>query len=327
MSRLRIVVIGGSGFIGTRLVAELAAAGHDVVIADKVRSRAYPALSVACDVRDLDAVKRVVTGRDVIYNLAAEHADDVQPIELYDQVNVDGARMVCRAAAEEGVSRIIFTSSVAIYGFADGELHEESPARPFNDYGRTKLEAERVYDAWYGEAAGRTLVVMRPTVVFGEGNRGNVFNLIRQLASGVFVMIGDGANRKSMAYVENVSACLTWALGLPAGRHVFNYADKPDFDMNALVRTVRTALGKSPKPWLRVPLGLGLAGGKMFDVAAAISRKRLPISAVRVRKFTASTVISSDRVRAMGFIPPHALDEGLRRTLAVEFGATQRVEP
>jgi len=122
-----------------------------------------------------------------------------------------------------------------------------------------------------------------------------------------------------MAYVENVAACLEWTLGLPIGRHVFNYADKPDYDMNGLVRAVRSALGKSPRPWLRVPLGIGLAGGRVFDAVSALSGRKLPISAVRVRKFTASTVIASERLRSMGFVAPHALDDGLQRTLAAEF--------
>ena len=104
--------------------------GHDVSIADKVKSRVHPDRSVICDVRDPEAVKRAIAGRDVIYNLAAEHADDVRPISLYDKVNVDGARVVCKAATEAGILRIIFTSSVAIYGFATEELHEGSPARP-----------------------------------------------------------------------------------------------------------------------------------------------------------------------------------------------------
>jgi nucleoside-diphosphate-sugar epimerase len=319
VSALRLVVLGGSGFIGSRLVSRLVAEGHDVVIADKRPSAVHPARCVTCDVRDYDAVLRAVAGRDVIINLAAEHQDNVQPISLYDEVNVEGAKLVCRAATEAKIARIVFTSSVAIYGFATEELREESPARPFNDYGRTKLEAERVYDAWYGEQPGRTLVVMRPTVVFGEGNRGNVYNLIRQLASGFFVMIGDGKNRKSMAYVENVAACLSWTLGLPVGRHLFNYADKPDFDMNDLVRVVRQALGKSPRPPARLPLSVGLAGGRVFDAIAAITGKTLPISTVRVRKFTANTMISSERLRSMGFVAPVAIADGLTRTLAAEF--------
>lgn len=72
-------------------------------------------------------------------------------------------------------------------------------------------------------------------MVFGEQNRGNVYNLLRQIASGKFIMIGSGQNRKSMAYVENVAAFIEHALGFGPGVHIYNYIDKPDFDMNTLV--------------------------------------------------------------------------------------------
>ncbi len=87
-------------------------------------------------------------------------------------------------------------------------------------------------------------MIVRPTVVFGEQNRGNVYNLLRQIASGKFMMIGDGTNRKSMAYVENVAAFLEYSLGFENGVHIYNYIDKPDFDMNTLVSKVNKALGK-----------------------------------------------------------------------------------
>jgi nucleoside-diphosphate-sugar epimerase len=203
-----------------------------------------PALWQRCDIRDVESVRRVCQGRDFILNLAAQHRDDVTPISLYHEVNVEGSRNVCRVAEEEGIDRILFTSSAAIYGFPEGEVGEESPARPFNEYGRTKWAAEGVYREWLArDPDRRSLTIVRPTVVFGEGNRGNVFNLLNQVASRRFVMVGDGRNRKSMAYVENVAGFLEHCVGLGPGEHLYNYVDKPDLDMNALVGLVRGHLG------------------------------------------------------------------------------------
>jgi nucleoside-diphosphate-sugar epimerase len=103
-------------------------------------------------------------------------------------------------AEEKGIKTIVFTSSVAIYGFAPLGTDESGEINYFNDYGRTKYEAELVYKAWYEkDPENRKLVIVRPTVVFDEQNRGNVYNLLRQIASGKFMMIGNGENRKSMA--------------------------------------------------------------------------------------------------------------------------------
>lgn len=319
----RVVVIGGSGFIGTRLVRRLREAGHEVAIADKQPSDAFPELVRPCDVRDPGALEEACRGAEVIVNLAAEHRDDVRPVSLYDEVNVDGARNTCRAAEALGVSRVVFTSSVAVYGFSDRPRDESAPPNPFNDYGRTKLEAEGVFRAWQEASPERSLTIVRPTVVFGEDNRGNVYNLLRQIARGPFVMIGDGRNCKSMAYVENVAAFLEHALGHGPGLHLFNYVDQPDFDMTRLVRLIRTALGKSPEPRLRLPYALGHGLGAACDGVAALVRRPLPISRIRVEKFCASTVFSAEKARASGFEPPVDLETALRRTIEHEFGSAR----
>lgn len=315
----RILVVGGSGFIGTELVRQLLAAGHTVRIADKVNSQAYPDLWVSCDVRDVDSLRRVFADVDVIYNLAAEHRDDVRPRRLYDEVNVDGARNVCRVAAERSVRRIIFTSSVAVYGIPDGELDETAPPKPFNDYGRTKSAAEEVYRDWLAEDPNRSLTIVRVTVVFGEGNRGNVYELIRQIASGRFVMVGRGENRKSMAYVQNVAAFLVYALGFGPGYHLFNYVDKPDFDMKRLVDEISRAVGRELALPFRVPYSVGYSLGLLMDALAFLLKRNLPISAVRIKKFCATTQFSAAKAHATGFTPPIRLEEGLRHTLVAEF--------
>lgn len=322
---MKVAVTGGSGFIGTRLVSELLRAGHDVAILDKVASPAHPALSQVVDLRDAPRLAAALAGAGIVYHLAAEHRDDVTPVSLYDEVNVDGTRNLVAACRAHGIDRIVFTSSVAVYGMNLDESPESTPAAPFNDYGRTKHLAEGVLLEWAAEDPRRSLSMVRPAVIFGEGNRGNVYNLMRQICSGRFVMVGDGRNHKSMGYVGNVAALLAF-LGDAAtpGVRIFNYADKPDMAMSELVTLARRALGRGGRPPLRIPLWLGLAGGSVLDVVSRVTGKSLPISAVRVRKFCSSTTVSVERARATGFQPPFTLAEGLERFLAHEFGADGR---
>jgi nucleoside-diphosphate-sugar epimerase len=159
---------------------------------------------------------------------------------------------------------------------------------------------------------------VRPTVVFGERNRGNVYNLIKQIASGRFVMIGNGLNKKSMAYVENIAAFLNYSLGFDPGIHVYNYIDKPDFTMNQLVSHVNGLLGKSKKIKVRLPYQFGLLIGKIFDVASKLSDKKFSISSIRVKKFCSNSIFSS-RISSTGFSPPVPLIEALERTIRYEF--------
>jgi len=313
-----ISIVGGSGFIGTRLSKRLISSGKDIVIIDKKSSGTFPDLWKYSDVREFDVLSKAIQG-DVIINLAAEHRDDVTPLSLYDEVNVEGAKRVCEVAEEKGINRIIFTSSVAVYGFAPIGTDESGDINYFNDYGRTKYLAEQVYKEWQKkDSENRTLVIVRPTVVFGEQNRGNVYNLLKQIASGKFMMVGSGKNVKSMAYVENVAAFLEYSLDFKSGIHVYNYIDKPDFTMNTLVKKVFKALGKEEKVGIRIPYSIGYGMGKILDLGAKISGKKLPISSIRVKKFCSNTSFNTSIVKS-GFEAPVSIEEGLSQTIKYEF--------
>jgi nucleoside-diphosphate-sugar epimerase len=218
---------------------------------------------------------------------------------------------------------IVFTSTVAVYGTPAGEADETAPLRPFNEYGRSKLQAEQVYRKWAARSADRSLTIVRPTVVFGPDNRGNVYTLLAQIARGRPVVVGDGRNRKSMAYVENVAELLVHALTFGAGVHVYNYADKPDFDMNELTALAATTLGNGRARSIRIPYLLGLGLGAVSDLAGRITGRRLSVSAIRVRKYRANTQFSSARVLATGFVPRHDLRDALITTIRHEFGSPE----
>jgi GlcNAc-P-P-Und epimerase len=317
---MKVLVVGGSGFIGSRLLQALVEGGHDVVNLDLVLSPVHPERTRVGDARSLEAVIDAGAGCDTIVLLAAEHRDDVRPPSLYEEVNVGGARAVADAATRLGVQRILFSSTVAVYGLDKVEPDEDSPLEPFNEYGRTKMEAEQVLRSWAESDGDRSLVVVRPSVVFGEGNRGNVYTLVRQIASRRFVMVGSGWNRKSMSYVGNVAAFLCGQLSGPPGTTVLNYADKPDLTMSDMVELVHEVLGTRPLP-VRLPVWIGLAFGHVADVVARLLRRPLPISAIRVRKFCAETSLDTHRLDLLGFRPPESLVDALRRTVATEFGA------
>jgi len=333
-----LCVIGGSGFIGTRLCKRLMQAQEDFFIIDKKQSQTFPEKTVLCDVRNLNDLKKTIEG-NVIINLAAEHRDDVRPKSLYWEVNVKGAENVCKVAEEKGIDKIIFTSSVAVYGFTYNETFEDGSLTPFNDYGITKLEAEKVYISWQKKAPSkRTLLIIRPTVVYGEGNRGNVYNLLNQIANGKFIMVGNGKNIKSMAYVENVAAFIEYSLFFGPGIHIYNYVDKPDFDMNTLVQTIYSELNKRNKPnkpnklgklnkhKIRIPYALGLLGGKLFDLISLTTGKRLPISSIRIKKFCSNTCFGTS-IPKTGFVPPVSLNDGLIRTIHYEFFESHPDDP
>jgi nucleoside-diphosphate-sugar epimerase len=318
----RVCILGSAGFIGRRLFDHMRRAHPECqIVTDDLAPHPESSDHHVCDITSRDLLSGPLAAGAIhsLINLAAEHRDDVLPLSRYYEVNVGGAENVCALARQTGARQIIFTSSVAVYGFAPPGTGEDGAINPFHEYGRTKALAEEVYRAWQGEAPeSRSLVIIRPTVVFGPGNRGNVYRLLKQIASGLFAMIGDGRNVKSMAYVENVAAFIANTLSFQAGIHVYNYVDTPDLSMAELVATVRMALRGRADGYVTIPRPLGHMLGSLADLAAAVLRRPLPVSALRVEKFCATTQFST-AAAATGFVPPFTLEEGLRQTLAAEF--------
>jgi len=315
-----INVIGGSGFIGTRFLKRIFSNNHTLFrIIDKVPSATFPDSVKIGDVRLINQLRETIQDGAIVINLAAEHRDDVVPLRLYEDVNIIGAKNICTVAREKNVKKIIFTSTVAVYGFAQIGIDESGKISPINEYGRTKFEAEKLFKDWQSEEPyERTLIILRPTVVFGEQNRGNVYNLLHQIASGKFIMIGHGENRKSLAYVENVAAFIEYAIDFKPGVYVYNFADKPDLTMNQLIDYVKNILGHSEKTRFRLPFFLGLLIGRIFDFFSIILRRPFMISSIRIKKFCANSVYSTS-IEKTGFISPVPLEKALEQTICYEF--------
>lgn len=304
-------VIGGAGFVGSRLESVLS----NVLVLDKrLCGNNY------IDITEFNTLRSKLSSEDIVILLAAEHRDDVYPTSLYYDVNVAGTKNVLDKMDEVGCKHLIFTSSVAIYGLDKENPDENHPEDPFNHYGKSKWHAEQVIKEWYEKyPVGKSVTIIRPTVIFGEKNRGNVYNLLHQIASGKFLMIGKGQNKKSMAYVGNVVAFIKHRLELAEeGYHVFNYVDKPDLTMTSLLKVIEKSLNKKI-PSIRIPVWLGYLGGYGFDILTFLTRKKLAISSVRVKKFVATTQFDASKVHLSGFKAPYTLEEGLDRTLNYEF--------
>lgn len=313
---MKVTLVGGSGFIGTYLIKDIEEAGMEVMNIDKSVSEKYLTHTQIADIRNPEELREKMKPSDWLIVLAAEHADNVTPTNLYYDVNVNGARNVIDIAEQKGIKKILFTSTVAVYGLNKINPTEHSPKDPFNHYGKSKHLAEEILINWYNEKPQeRSLIIIRPTVVFGPGNIGNVYNLLHQIAINKFLMIGKGDNKKSMSYVENVAAFICYCIKKDLkGYNLFNYADKPDLTTKELVEQAEIALGKKVLP-LRIPYSIGLMGGYFFDALSRLTGKKYSISAVRIKKFCATTQFSSVHIEQTGFKPKFTLNEGLEITM------------
>ncbi len=316
MSKSKYLIVGGSGFVGTFLIKELLE--YNISNFDKNPSPFYNNITTIGDVRNKNELVFDPNIKSVVL-LAAEHRDDISPVSLYYDVNVQGTKNILDAMDKSGIKSLIFTSSVAIYGLNKLNPDESMIADPFNHYGKSKWKAEQEIKKWYdNDPKGKTVTIIRPTVIFGERNRGNVYNLLNQICSGRFMMIGKGDNKKSMAYVGNIVALIKNVIEKQElGFHVYNYVDKPDFTMTQLTEVIEEKMDiKLSK--IKIPYFVGIIAGYFIDFISVLIKKKFPVSAVRVKKFCATTQFDSTKVNKF-FNSPYTLEEGLKKTLEHEF--------
>lgn len=315
---MNILVTGSSGFIARFLIPDLAAKGHAVIGIDK---RIGPAFGdyfrfVHGNILDDGAVASAMPGVDLIIHLAAEHKDFGVPESLYHQVNVDGTEKLLQHAARHQIRDFIFLSSVAVYGDSRVPTTEALAPAPDSPYGRSKLLAEQRIEAWAAQAPERKGVIVRPTVVFGPHNYANMYRLIQSVARRRYVGVGDGANIKSIGYVENIAAAAMFLMErMQPGVAIYNYADSPHMPTNDLIACIATNL-RVKVPSLRIPKPLALACALPLDVIAKATKKDLPLTAKRIAKFTNSTHHQAEKILRAGFAPPYSLETGIQKTIA-----------
>lgn len=314
---MNILITGGSGFVGSNLINVLSNS-NSILNIDKKESKWHKSISKILNINDEQNLKKIQFQADTIIHLAAEHRDDVKPKSLYQKVNVEGTKNIIKFAEDRNINTIIFFSSVAVYGFAKRGTDENGKINPFNEYGSTKWLAEVELNNWYKKDPGkRRLIIIRPTVIFGPRNRGNFYNLINQVASSKFVMVGRGENYKSLAYIDNVIDFVKKSLELDEGNYCFNFIDKPESNMNKIMSVIYDALGKK-KPKIYIPFFIAYSLAKILDILSFVSNKKFAISSIRIKKFCSDTSFETS-VSKIGFKSKYSIEDAIKETVHYEF--------
>lgn len=315
---MKILVTGATGFIGRLAVAALRARGHALVLLDRIPPTAPDADFHLGDVRDASRVAELVRGCDAVLHLAAAHHDFGIAPETYHDVNVTATEQLVAAMSAAGVRNIAFFSSAAVYGATGGVRTEATPPAPVTPYGTTKLQAERVLADWAAEDPAHSVLIIRPTVVFGPGNFANMYTLIRQIERGRFAFVGSGTNRKSLAYVGNlVDALLArWPEPAEPGVRTINYADLPDLSSREIAEAVYRALNV-PRPGWSIPMPLARLAALPFDLLTAVTGRDVGLSSARLAKFAeAETRLASEVLASEGHVPRVRLPDAIAEMVA-----------
>ena len=215
---MRVLITGGTGFIGSRLALRCLATGHTVKVVGQQNTAAEAANSkdlvaqgvdvMLASVTDRDCMDSAVQGVDVVYHLAAAQHEANVPDQHFWDVNVTGTRNLLDASAQAGVKRFVHGSTIGVYGGAlTGIIDEESPLAPDNIYGRTKREGEQLVLSYQDRLP---VVVVRIPETYGPGDY-RLLKLFRAIHKRLFFMIGSGRNLHHLIYIDDLIAGLALA--------------------------------------------------------------------------------------------------------------------
>ncbi len=315
---LRVLVTGANGFVGSAVAA--LCRKHGMLVSTTGRSgnnsETLPNYFRA-DVTEPDSLSEAMSGVEAVVH-AAGHAH--QFTKSHDEapfmaINAKGTENVARTALQSGVRHFVLISSVSVYGsHEEMACDEQTPCRPLEAYARSKFEAEqRAIEIFKNTET--CLTILRLATVYGEGDRGNVARLMRQIALGRFIWIGRGANRKSLIHLDDVArACLAVLRSRCEGIGVYNVSS-PAHTMREIVEGLYHAL-KKPAPRWRVPQGLAVAAASLLEKIAPAGSKPGAVKGT-VRKWLADDVYDAKKFQQQfNFQTEVTLEEGLQREVA-----------
>jgi UDP-glucose 4-epimerase len=310
-SSSRVLITGANGFIGAVLSQELLNMGCFV----RTLTREPYTASMDNWTMDLgidECPQGLMSGIDTVFHLAgiAHELSENQQETLYQRVNTEGTFKLLVAAQRAQVQKFVYFSSVKAAGDTGAQCRDETFCVPPNSpYGRSKLAAEQLV------LSGGFIphpVVIRPCMVYGDTNKGNLPKMINAINQGFFPPIPENNNKRSMVHVHDVvrAAWLT-AESVLAAKEIFIVSDKQTYSTRRIYDWTRSLLGKAPRPWT-IPMPILQTLAKSGDVVGQLQGRPFFFDSDALHKLTGSAHYSSDKIeRLIGFTPHRNLQESL----------------
>lgn len=303
-----VLVTGATGFIGPALCDQLAAAGHSVIPAVRCKSGLLNEVAVG-DIGPSTDWRMALAGCDAVVHLAARvhmmRDDAHDPLALYREANTEATLNLARQAADAGVKRFVFISSIKVNGEGrdTAYLESDTPA-PADAYAISKWEAEQGLQRIAADT-GLEIVVLRPPLVYGPGVKANFLRLIQLVQKGWPLPLGAIRNRRSLLYLGNFVDAIQLCVEHPdAAGQTFLLDDGEPVSTPELIRAVAQAMGR-PARLLAVPV-------RVLELAGALLGKRAAVG-----RLAGSLYVDSSAIRSrLGWVAPYSLQQGLAATVA-----------
>ncbi|TLP80763.1 NAD-dependent epimerase/dehydratase family protein [Maribacter sp. ACAM166] len=285
------IVFGGSGYIGRNMLS--------VFVKEKLFEQ-----YIVCDLNELkgfeeesrvtyfkiDVRNKIILELNNldrkgswIFNFAAIHREPGHEFHEYFDTNIPGAKNVTQFGTASGIKNIYFTSSIAPYGRSLDKRTEDSNLYPETGYGISKALAEKIHLLWLAQDSSRRLIIVRPSVIFGPKDPGNVYRMISAIKKGTFVLPDGGKVIKAYAYIYGLIDSILFTMGQSDEYILYNYAENPLVPLNEMTGIVKDQFGYN-KPVLKVPVKMLAIIAFFLGGILKFFGKTTDIHPVRVKK-------------------------------------------
>lgn len=319
---MNYIIFGGSGFIGTHLIhmlkAECVKPGDKIYDLDIVmpgEEGVVPGVVekndgveyIRLDVRkpfDFDFTPTVF---DIIFNLAAVHRTPGHEDKEYFETNIRGAENVVAFAEKYGIKKILFTSSIAPYGAAEELKSEDTLPTPNTPYGISKLVAEKIHIGWCEKEKDREVTIVRPGIVYGKGEHGNMTRLYKGIKGHYYFYAGRNDTIKACVYVKELVRFIKHRMidNSFKGWDVINCTFEPAYTIEQICEAMKASTDLKGRKIPKIPAWILLTGA---TVLAPIGAKK-GIHPARVKKLMVSTNISGVKLSKMDYKFHYTLEE------------------
>jgi nucleoside-diphosphate-sugar epimerase len=313
------LVTGATGAVGPALVHALCRSGCRV----KAVARNAPPPGVlpqnvefiAGDVAQSQFINSIMDGVTLVFHLAAKlHVFDPPEnlLDEYERTNVTGARCIIESAERKGAKRIVYFSTISVYGNNLGAIpNEDFEPRPVGIYAQTKLRAEQLILNARRSGSEPMGVVLRPAAVYGPRIKGNYRRLIKALDRRRFIQIGPGDNRRAMIHESDLARAALLAARHPAAANrIFNVSDGSNYSFREILSAICAALNRKP-PRFSIPAGPVRALIGMLETAAGILGAHPPVTHAILDKYLEDSAVDATRIQQeLGFAPQFSLVSG-----------------
>jgi len=320
---MNALITGGTGFIGSRLALKCLERGDSVTVFGQENTSAEVenrqlmesrgAEVTLGSVTDRDKVFASVNGVDVVYHLAAAQHEANVPDQVFWDVNAGGTKNILEASEKRGVKRFVHGSTIGVYGSSlGGSIDEQSPLKPDNIYGITKLEGEKLAFSYRKKLP---VVIIRISETYGPGDR-RLLKLFKAIKKKAFFMIGNGENIHHLIFVDDlIEGFFQAAVTEKAAGEIFVLAGKEFLTTNDMVRVIAEDLGTGG-PRFHAPLSPFLMVATVMEKTMRPMGIQPPIHRRRMDFFRKSFFFSHQKASdILGFAPKFSFKEGVSETV------------